>query len=427
MRQMIPTLVLGIAGLAAACSSCSGGDDQPGDASTDTDSDTDTDTDSDTDTGTDTDTDTDSDTDTDTDTDSDSDTETDTELELPSYCQLMSPVNSLDFGWTGRFAMDNDHLVWRWIDVDDQSVLMARTLSTGEQWELLRDPYPEVINRPSIHGDNVCFDRYSDTVLDIYRIGLSDIEETLIASSEYTEAECAGGENGVLYQIGGEDYYGGLRYTDYSTSDMVSIGEAPGTIVNDIMFDGVRWVVYTEYVGATEEYIYKFDLSNTAAGVQPVDPANIQVEGADVHEPTQSLIAGASISGVTDNIDLVRWDLETNERTVLLSADWDQLLPDTSGFAVMYLDSNPAGEHWFAEFQCDVKVMDLETGVIRTVMPLDAYFGSAIWSHWVAVNNYGHWGDSIILCDLEEGGIMDSEGHIIPEGSDPDAGVDGGK
>jgi hypothetical protein len=36
-------------------------------------------------------------------------------------------------------------------------------------------------------------------------------------------------------------------------------------------------------------------------------------------------------------------------------------------------------------------------------------------------------GDNVlILCDLEAGGIMDAAGHVIPEGSDVDVGVDGG-
>ncbi|EFK95409.1 hypothetical protein LDC_2582, partial [sediment metagenome] len=141
------------------------------------------------------------------------------------------------------------------------------------------------------------------------------------------------------------------------------------------MFDGVRWVAYTEYVGGTEEYIYKFDLENTATGVQQVDPANIQVEGADINDLTQDLVAGAFVPGETDNLDLVRWDLDTNARSVLLSESWDQLLPDTSGYAVVYLDSNPAGEYWFSAYQCEVRVIDMDTGVVRTVLPLDAYFG----------------------------------------------------
>jgi hypothetical protein len=423
-------IVLGIAVLGAACPSCGGGGGGSGDADTDADTDTDTDSDTDLDTDSDTDSDTDTDSDSDTDTDTDADTDSDTEPELPSYCQVLSPVNSLDFGWTGRFAMSDDHLTWRWLDFGadpTESVLMVRTLSTGEQWELLREPYPEVVNRPSIFGDNVCFDRNSDTVLDVFRVGLGDVEETLVASSEYTESECAGGQDGVLYKIGGDDYYGGLRYIDYSTSNMISVYEAPGTAINDIMFDGVRWVAYTEYVGGSEEYIYKFDLSDTAAGVQPVDPGNIQVEGADISDVAQALVAGAFVPGETDNLDLVRWDLETNDRTVLLSEPWDQLLPDTSGHAVVYLDSNPAGQYWFAEYRCDVRVIDMETGAVRTVMPLDAYFGPSIWGHYVTVNNYGTWGDSLVLCDLEEGGLMDEGGHVIPEVSDPDAGADAGE
>jgi len=35
-----------------------------------------------------------------------------------------------------------------------------------------------------------------------------------------------------------------------------------------------------------------------------------------------------------------------------------------------------------------------------------------------AFNNWGIWGDSIILCDLVEDGFMDADGHVIPEDAD---------
>ncbi len=55
-----------------------------------------------------------------------------------------------------------------------------------------------------------------------------------------------------------------------------------------------------------------------------------------------------------------------------------------------------------------------------TVLPLQTYYGLSISGHHVAVNNVSKWGDSIILCDLEEAGIM-KDGHVIPEASGQDA------
>jgi hypothetical protein len=438
--RAVPAVLAVLCVLSPACSQDSKGNDDM-DSGTDTDTDTDTDsntgtdsdsgsdmdTDSDTDTDNDTDTDTDSDTDTDTDTDSDTDTDTDTETLLPPYCQMLSPVNSLDLGWTGRFAMNDDHVVWRWIDESvspSEDVLTIKTLSSGIQWELLRSAYPNVVDRPSVAGMNACFDRYSSSAPGLFRIGLTDTEETIVATSDYTESNCAAGESGALYKIGGADSHGGLRFTNYTTLDTTSVIEGTGITIMDIMFDGVRWVAFTELSG--DEYLYKFDLENTGVGSQLIQADPVQVEGADINDLTQDLITGAFVPGETDNLDLVRWDLDTNARSVLLSEPWDQLLPDTSGYAVVYLDSNPAGEYWFSAYHCDVRVIDIETGVVRTVLPLDAYFGPSIWSHYIVANNYGMWGDSLVLCDLEEGGIMDSSGHIIPEGGS-DAGVDGGK
>jgi hypothetical protein len=39
------------------------------------------------------------------------------------------------------------------------------------------------------------------------------------------------------------------------------------------------------------------------------------------------------------------------------------------------------------------------------------------------------WGDSLIVCDLLEAGMMDADGHVCPESgcTSPDAGADGGE
>jgi hypothetical protein len=77
----------------------------------------------------------------------------------------------------------------------------------------------------------------------------------------------------------------------------------------------------------------------------------------------------------------------------------------------------------------EIRVVDRDSGVIRTVMPMETYYGLGIWEHWIAFNNYGMWGDSLIVCDLLEGGFMDAAGHVCPESGCPvpDAGPDGGK
>ncbi len=48
-------------------------------------------------------------------------------------------------------------------------------------------------------------------------------------------------------------------------------------------------------------------------------------------------------------------------------------------------------------------------------MPLDTYYGVGIWERWIVFNNYGMYGDSLIICDLVAGGYMSDDLHVIPE------------
>jgi len=133
------------------------------------------------------------------------------------------------------------------------------------------------------------------------------------------------------------------------------------------------------------------------------------------------------MSGITTGYDIVTWDMETNEYTLLVNEPYDQGLPDADGHIVTYLDSQAAGGGWFGSYHSEVKIIDRDTLEKRVVLPLDTYYGLGIWDHYLAVNNVGMWGDSIVVCDLEIMDLVDSEGHVIPEGSGADAGADGGK
>ena len=77
----------------------------------------------------------------------------------------------------------------------------------------------------------------------------------------------------------------------------------------------------------------------------------------------------------------------------------------------------------------EIKIIDRVTAEIRTVLPLERYYGLGLWSHYLVVNNLGGWGDSLILCDLRVGGHVDAAGHVCPEEGcpdPPDGGPDGG-
>jgi hypothetical protein len=104
-------------------------------------------------------------------------------------------------------------------------------------------------------------------------------------------------------------------------------------------------------------------------------------------------------------------------------------MPDIDNHIVVYVDSQAAGEHWGDNQLGEVRIIDRETLVKRTITPVDRFYGIGIWERWIVFNNVGIWGDSLILCDLLEGGFVDAEGHVCPEDEgcpELDGGVDGG-
>ena len=108
-----------------------------------------------------------------------------------------------------------------------------------------------------------------------------------------------------------------------------------------------------------------------------------------------------------DAYRLELWDVAAGTMTVLVDdPDW-QAVPDVDGHVVVYEQMSTAGT--------ELRIVDRDTGVKRTVMPLDTYYGVGIWERWIAVNNYGLWGDSLITCDLVEGGFMSDALPVVPE------------
>lgn len=418
-----------------ACSSCSGNSnsgDSGSDVDADTDADTDSDADTDTDTDTDTDGDTDGDTDSDTDTDTDSDSDSDTDVPLPVGCQLVEPANNNGMGWTGREALDNDHLVWSWADTSESpSVLhLAKIqLSTGISDGIVSEPYPSVFDMPAIAGDSVFFTREADPDVEydnsreVFFIGVSSTGEDQLTNNSFSDGNPIGGDEYVVYTYGNDETmeYGLRAYEFASSSEITIVEEAIFTMA----FDGTRWVAMIYCEGWPNCRLYKYDLDN------PAIPALMHDDALDhmwmsFEKATHELIGGLYLPGITERFDIVAWDMETDEYTVLVNDEWDQGLPDADGHLVAYVDSQANDSGWYGVHRSEVRVIDRDTSVKRVVLPLDTYYGLGLWSHYLAVNNVGTWGDSIVLCDLEVMGLVDGDGHVIPEDV-ADAGVDGGK
>jgi hypothetical protein len=430
----VPSVLFLLALPTIALFGCIHGADAKPDAGTGTDGETDSDADADTDVDTDADTDSDTDSDTDVDTDSDTDTDTDTgPPALPTGCQLITPANENVSGWTGREALHGDYMVWRWIDTSDspsQSVLMVRQLSSGTQWELLRTDYPNVVDTPSFYYPNVFFSRQtaaSDAYTrEIFRIGISETVETQITDNTTADGNPMGGATEVAFEYHESGPGRGIKFSPWASSgETVAMA---GDSTQQTAFDGTRCIVFWQLDGLYS-ILGKFDIEDQAAGTQVLDPEQIYSYdfGLAFNNDTHELVGGTAYDGTTDGFDLVLWNPETNARTIFLSEPYDQGNPDYDGHVIAYLDSQESGTYWYVSNRSAVKIIDRDTSVKREVLPLDTYYGTAIWSHYLATNNVGTWGDSLILCDLEEMGLMDGDGHVVPEGSGgTDAGVDGG-
>ncbi|MDD5307611.1 MAG: hypothetical protein PHU25_09865 [Deltaproteobacteria bacterium] len=422
--------------LVAGCSGNGHGQADGGDASSDSDADSDTDADADSDTDSDTDSDSDSDSDTDSDTDSDSDadsdTGSDTTNDLPKGCQVISPANYNTMGWTGREAMDDDYMVWTWVDFSkdpDQDVLMKHQLSTGIQQELLRRDQPKLMTAPALFAGNVFFFRQTNPsdgyTTEIFRIVLNDKTEMQLTSNDTSDRDPMGGQNGCLY-----DAYTSPNQRAYLTYFDLDLKKE--IVISDYLYlarvwDGSRWIAFTRSY-STYETLYKFDLDNQAAGAQLVDSTQMGFFNMSFNKDTHELVAGVWITGKSNGYDLMAWNMETNERTTLIDDPWDQGLPDYSGHAIAYADSQAAGTGWFGNYKAEVKILDRDTRALRTALPFDTWYGIGLWSHYLAANNVGKWGDTIILCDLEEEGLMGTDGHVCPESGcgNPDGGMDSG-
>ncbi len=419
----------------ASCSSCGSNDSGPNDsgtttgadADTDADSDSDTDTDSDIDGDADTDSDSDSDSDSDTDadtdgdTDSDADSDSDTDLGLPIGCEIVTPANSNGMGWTGRRALDSGFMTWRWIDTGDQSILMIRNLQSKEQSELLRREYPLTIDTPALFEKNVFFGRkiFPDggSTRELFMVGLQDAEETRLTINDESDANPVGGDSNVVFiSIDDNSSIQSLVALDFVNNKPLVIIDDMSSI--DYEFDGTQWVVFRH-----DDFWYKFDITNPGLGYELLYPETIGILPS-FNQETHELATGTWKTGLTNDYDIDVWDMNENTRTTLVNDDLDQLLPDYSGHVIAYLDSKKSGSKWYGAYEAEVKIVDRDTRAIRIALPLDTYYGVSLWSHYLAVNNVGKWGDSLILCDLKEGGLVDDGGHVIAESDGVDSGPD---
>ncbi len=338
---------------------------------------------------------------------------------LPTGCRFVLPARGIFNGYSGRNAIDDGKFVWRTVDsssLPSDSVLMVRELASGADREVLRRTYPELVEKPSVHGDSAAF--FSPTIgedassQEIYRVPLFGGDPDRLTNDTVPDGNPMAGRDHVVYRSNPDSLPSGMvgeyRYVDLrdDSNHAISTIGAP----NEVTFDGYRWVAW-----ASEHFLYKFDLSDPGAGPQQLAPYEMGITGMAFDRDTGLLITGVHRVGESDDYRLQTWNMTTGETSVLLDQPWSQVMGDVDGHVVVYDDSQVAGEPYWSHQYSELRILDRDTGVIRVVMPLDIYYGVGIWERWIAFNNYGIYGDSLIICDLVAAGYMDAELHVVPE------------
>lgn len=396
------------------------------------------------DAGPDTDTDTDSDTDTDTDTDTDADTDTDTDTDgdgggpdagpdsgypqwVPDGCEQIT-------NWATEYAafraFSGNRLVWGEFDPGlDAVVLKKRELDSGATIEMTD---PGNYDVPTISGDWLFWEQQLDGS-DAFSREVFRKNVVTMVEEQLTDSDCAsytplpGGEKIVFkYQCDGEDVE--LRFMDLDTHVQTVISDEVLGAPSGYDYDGARWVVWdVDYYSTSYNRQYKYDIL-TETGPTMVN--------SEVYETTWPKITdGISYSGTwaspfddVNRCDIEAHDLETGATSWAHVEQWDQILPSVSGHVLAYADKADFAENWFSDQRSHIELYDLETGITRRVTPVGTdYYGIGVHQKYLA---YLLGPQTLILCDLVEGGYIDASGHVCPDTGCPDvpdAGVDAGK
>jgi hypothetical protein len=397
--------------------------DTDNDVDTDTDADSDTDSDSDSDADSDNDSDSDADSDSDSDTDADSDTDTDTEDPwIPKGCELVTTKSS---EWTTRHSMYGDYMVWSESAEDFScNTLTLRRLSTGEHTEIQEC---DDFDHPTIFGDVVYWSKMLDKSdsfsREVFRTNILTKETTQLTNSG---SDCASfnsyaGKNVIVYGANCKSNENTLllRYMDVPTKTIHDITDKSTGQPSGYSFDGERWFVWIY-----DDVAYKFDIQNPSEPIV-IDWSLDLSTWPDISDGKVYTGSWADPVDPEKKCDVHVHDLETGEDSWPLTSPGDQILVSAAGHVVAYCDTENLGHDWFADQKAHVEIADTETKVTRQITNIaSAYWGVARHDKYLA---YGMGERTIMLCDLEKGGYIDSSGHVIPESTGVDGGMDGGK
>jgi hypothetical protein len=188
----------------------------------------------------------------------------------------------------------------------------------------------------------------------------------------------------------------------------------------------VTWSWYDETTTQPGDRTYLYDIQN------PGEPLLLYPEAQHQTGPPVvvdgKVYVATGLVDVTDYYDIWVYDIASGTGSYLDHSPWDQLYCDVSGHLIAYLDTEELGTQWFWNGQeSHIEIKDLDTGLTRRITnAVTNYYGIGMSGKYL-VFAASEGIKTLFACDLEAGGFIDAEGHVLPEETDvPDGGVDAG-
>ncbi len=362
-----------------------------GQASGDADSDSDADTDSD------------SDADTDTDTDSDADCDNNDPFYCPPPgCRYMYQYRTYD---TKRYQFDENHVVW--ID-DTPGVTIYNIVDDTSKNIYTTEVKP--IQMVSIADDEIYWrqdfllpNRGEANSADIYKSDINGGNIKRITNNNDVE-HCIPVRKGLLlclYYMTSpqrEEY----RLLDTSSGNETLLTENPVTQLG--CRDGEdNYAIYCEDDGSGNSNIMLYNINDGGPAKNISRPGQYEyfavISDKKVYYNGESTTSGYGL-------DIWVYDIDTEQREIVINEPGNQYMPIVNGNMLSYRDSSNGLE------PNQIMLYDLENKTKRQVTQHpENYYQYGAHGKYMMYNLHS----GVFFCDLEEGGFVDSQGHVIPE------------
>jgi hypothetical protein len=173
--------------------------------------------------------------------------------------------------------------------------------------------------------------------------------------------------------------------------------------------------------------IYLYDIQNPSPPTTPVYPEAYRQMGGMISDG--KIFAETYAEGVSNSWDVWYYNIESASNEWVDHSPWDQVAVAGNGSVVVYMDTEELGEYYYETSSRHIEIKDIVNGNARQVSILPGNFRlAAVSGHYLSFVR-GSTVKELFVCDLLEGGFMDTDGHVCPlEGClGPDAGPDAGK